>query len=239
MTATLGLRDAKKEQTRREIATVALRLFLQRGFEEVSIAEIAEAAKVSKMTVFNYFPAKESMFFEFTHGRMPELGTVVRERRTGESPVDALHRFTRAELERRAEWTGLHDGIAEFSRLIFRSPTLVAGFNRIWALREVALMEALAEAVGAEHPPADLAGRLRAAWAGEGGDIELLAAITPDTVRLRIVAAQLLAAVQNLTMANQVRLVLGRTADEVAPDALRECDEAFELLRDGLGKYGA
>jgi hypothetical protein len=63
------------------------------------------------------------MFFEFAVERMPDLGRAVRERGPGISPVAALHRYVRAELERRAEWTGFHDGVAEFARVTFSSPT--------------------------------------------------------------------------------------------------------------------
>jgi AcrR family transcriptional regulator len=148
MVRELGLRESKKEQTRRAIATSALHLFLERGFEAVSIAEIAEAAGYSKMTVFNYFPAKEDMFFEFIHGVMPDLGGAVRGRAAGEAPITALHRFVRAELERRAEWTALHDGVSEFTQMTIQSPTLVSGFDRIWREREQDLLAALADATG-------------------------------------------------------------------------------------------
>ena len=161
-----GLRDAKKEETRRQIAAAALRLFLEHGFEEVSIAQIAEAAHVSKMTVFNYFPAKESMFFEFAVERLPDLGRAVRERGPGVSPIAALHRYVRAELERRAEWTGFHDGVAEFARVIFSSPTLIEGFGRMWREGEQDLLAAFTEAAGLPEP-VDLAQRLRAVWVGQ------------------------------------------------------------------------
>lgn len=69
-----GLRETKKEQTRLSIARAALQLFLDQGFEDTSIADIAKAAQVSKMTVFNYFPAKEDMFFFFIRDVMPDLG---------------------------------------------------------------------------------------------------------------------------------------------------------------------
>src|SRR5260370_1122411 len=59
----MGLRELKKEQTRRLIADTAWRLFTERGFDQVSVAEVAREAQVAEATVFNYFPAKEDLFY--------------------------------------------------------------------------------------------------------------------------------------------------------------------------------
>jgi AcrR family transcriptional regulator len=233
MPSSTGLRDAKKEETRRQIAGAALRLFLEHGFEEVSIAQIAEAAHVSKMTVFNYFPAKESMFFEFAVERLPDLGRAVRERPPGTTPVVALHRYVRAELERRAEWTGFHDGVAEFARVIFSSPTLIGGFGRMWRDGEQDLLAAFAEDAGLPVP-ADLADRLRAAWVGPQPPGRREVIIDSDSVRLRIAVAQIVATLQNLTVVNQLRQSLGITTSQCETETLAECDAAFDLLENGL-----
>ena len=58
-----GLRERKKQQTRQLIAETARRLFGERGFERVTVAEIARAAEVSEQTVFNYFPTKEDLVY--------------------------------------------------------------------------------------------------------------------------------------------------------------------------------
>jgi AcrR family transcriptional regulator len=238
MTPPAGLRDAKKEQTRQQIASAALRLFVEHGFEEVSIAQIAEAAHVSKMTVFNYFPAKESMFFEFTSGHLPDLGGAVRERAHGESPVAALHRFVRAELERRAEWTGFHDGVAEYARVIFRSPTLVGGFGRMWREGERDLLEAFAEAVGLPTP-ADLVERLRNLWVGDEAPGRQDVIADTESVRLRVAVAQITVTLQNLTVINQLRQSLGITTSQCEAETLAECDAAFDLLENGLADLSA
>jgi AcrR family transcriptional regulator len=234
----IGLRDAKKEETRRQIAAAALRLFLSRGFEEVSIAQIAEAAHVSKMTVFNYFPAKESMFFEFAVERLPDLGRAVREREPGISPVVALHRYVRAELERRAEWTGFHDGVAEFARVIFASPTLIEGFGRMWREGEQDLLTAFAEAAGLPEP-ADLAQRLRAVWVDEAAPGAGEVVIGLESVRLRIAVAQITVTLQQLTVVNQLRQSLGITTSQCETETLAECDAAFDLLENGLSDVAA
>jgi AcrR family transcriptional regulator len=71
MASQTGLRARKKQQTRRVIADTARRLFAERGFEQVTIAEIARAADVSDKTVFNYFPAKEDLYFDRTRPWRP------------------------------------------------------------------------------------------------------------------------------------------------------------------------
>src|SRR5436853_609935 len=59
-----GLRERKKRKTRESIANAAARLFTERGFEVVTVAEVARAAEVSEQTVFNYFPTKEDLVFD-------------------------------------------------------------------------------------------------------------------------------------------------------------------------------
>jgi AcrR family transcriptional regulator len=134
-----GLREQKKEQTRAAIAHTAIGLFLRRGFEQVSIAEIAEAAGVAKQTVTNYFPNKEDLVLSAQDGLIPDLAGAIRGRAPGESPVAALHRFVRSELDRRAEWTQLHDGVTQFARMGLASPTLTAAFVRLWGQIEADL----------------------------------------------------------------------------------------------------
>jgi AcrR family transcriptional regulator len=59
----LGLRERKKQRTRELIAETARRLFGERGFDRVTVAEVARAAEVSEQTVFNYFPTKEDLVY--------------------------------------------------------------------------------------------------------------------------------------------------------------------------------
>lgn len=231
-----GLRESKKEQTRLTIARAALRLFLDQGFENTSITDIAKAAQVSKMTVFNYFPAKEDMFFFFIRGVMPDLGRVVRDRPPGQHPVDALHAYYRAELERRAEWTGLHDGVTRFSRMAMASPTLVAGFTRHWQEHESALLRALAADAGLDAAKEGLTESLDEVYLrlGQPGDRSGSSAPSTEAVRVRLVTAQILAALRMLVLTNQTRQALGLTADQAEGLAQAEADTAFGFLREGL-----
>ena len=78
-----GLRERKKQQTREAIAETARALFVERGFEAVRVAEVAEAADVSQKTVFNYFPTKEDLVFWRLEAFEEEILGAVRERADG------------------------------------------------------------------------------------------------------------------------------------------------------------
>src|ERR1700754_608016 len=90
-----GLRERKKQQTRELIAETARRLFGERGFEHVSVAEIARVADVSEKTVFNYFPTNEDLVYWRLESFEDELLRTVREREVGESVLAAFGRFVR------------------------------------------------------------------------------------------------------------------------------------------------
>src|SRR5215218_5810924 len=76
-----GLIEHKKQRTRRQIGEAALRLFLERGFDQVGVAEIAEAAEVSAKTVYNYFPTKAHLVFDDDQAVLDALVTAVRSRK--------------------------------------------------------------------------------------------------------------------------------------------------------------
>jgi AcrR family transcriptional regulator len=117
-----------------------VQLFLERGFDEVSVAEIADAADVSKVTVFNYFPAKSEMVFELAEAALADPAGAVRDRDSGQTPLEAIRVYYFEALDRRMEWTCLHDGVQPFARMMWASPTLLAAF----AERAMATEEALA-----------------------------------------------------------------------------------------------
>lgn len=92
MAIELGLRQRKKEQTRQAIYEAARRLFSERGFNRVTVAEVAREANVSEVTVFNYFPTKEDLFYAGMHFFEEELLDAVRRRKPGESALKAFRR---------------------------------------------------------------------------------------------------------------------------------------------------
>lgn len=149
----MGLRERKKQRMYQDVSDIAVRLFLERGFDAVSVAEVAAAAGISKPTLFRYFPAKEDLVLHRIADHETEAARVV----AGEAdPVDALRRHFLAGLERRDPVTGLNDhpGVLAFHRLLYGTPSLVA---RAYAHQERS-EAALAEALGG-----DLAARLAAA----------------------------------------------------------------------------
>ncbi|WP_437852226.1 TetR family transcriptional regulator [Sorangium sp. So ce363] len=96
----LGLRDRKKAATRRAIAEVALRLFAERGFDAVTVADVAVEANVSTKTVFNYFPTKEDLVLGDGEGLDADLLREIETRAPGESVLDAVRKHTLATASR-------------------------------------------------------------------------------------------------------------------------------------------
>jgi AcrR family transcriptional regulator len=121
-----SLRERKKAETRQRIADVATAMFVQRGFDNVPITEIAEAAGVSKVTVFNYFPRKEDIFFDRFPQARELLTTAIRDRRADESPVSALRRLCVDLVEQGHPLGGFRDRYVPFWRTVLDSPALRA-----------------------------------------------------------------------------------------------------------------
>ncbi|RII15747.1 HTH-type transcriptional regulator LuxR [Streptomyces sp. YIM 130001] len=145
-----GLRERKKRRTRQHISDVATGLFLARGFDAVTIAEIADVAEVSVNTVYNYFPAKEDLFLDRSAGIVERLSRYVRARDVGESAAAAVLRELRAEVEVVSPRVGLFDGYADFMRVLHDAPTLRA---RLWYVQQEALqnvVNTLREETGAQ-----------------------------------------------------------------------------------------
>src|SRR6266536_1138765 len=119
---TEGLRERKKRQTREAIAQAAMELFKARGFDAVTVAEVARAAGVSEKTVFNYFPAKEDLVAHRGAERMAELVDAVRSRPPGESLLEPFRRMTMDFLD--AVEHGPVESIVAVPRLVMGSTAL-------------------------------------------------------------------------------------------------------------------
>ena len=142
-----GLRERKKELTRIAIADAAARLFAARGFDEVTVADVARAAEVSVGTVFNYFPTKEDLFY----GRMQDfeaaLVDAVRTRAPGESVLAAFRRFVLTGAKALAD-SERAEAIATAMRIVAGSAALRARERELVSRSTHALAELIAEETG-------------------------------------------------------------------------------------------
>jgi len=93
LTPTPDRRSRKRLATRQKISDVATGLFIKRGFDKVTVDEIAEAADVSRMTVFNHFSRKEDMFFDLDDEGRVDLMSALQRRKKGTSPIEAVRLF--------------------------------------------------------------------------------------------------------------------------------------------------
>ena len=145
-----GLRERRKRETRQAISDIATQMFVERGFDEVTIAQVADAAGVAKMTVTNYFPRKEDLVFDRAEAVERHLADVIAARAPGESMLAAIRRDY-AEAVARAEVTiGLSS--PGFAGMVLSSPVLVSRVREMLDRRERALGDAIAAETGTDNP---------------------------------------------------------------------------------------
>ncbi|WP_336206631.1 TetR family transcriptional regulator [Nonomuraea sp. LPB2021202275-12-8] len=195
-----GLRQLQRQRVREAISAAAIRLFLERGFDEVPVTEVAAAAQVSKPTLFKYFPTKEDLVLHRIADHQGEHARVVRQREPGQAPLAALRRHFAAGLARHDPVTGLNDHpeVMAFHRMVFATPSLAARVSHYMAQDERALAEALAESC--------------------------------DELTAGLLAAQVLAVQRVLARRNWEALADGVPLADLEPEALRAADRAFSLL---------
>jgi len=210
MTTETGLRERKKERTRQAIADTARRLFAERGFEGVTVAEIARAADVAEKTVFNYFPTKEDLFYSRLEAFEEELLAAVRERSRGESVLTAFRRFV---MGRRGVFDLKDDEATEqlrtITRVITASPALLAREREVMGRYTEALAALIAEETGAGA----------------------------DAVEPRVAAAALIGIHRSLIDYVRRRALAGAGAPEIGREVRREAKRAFARLERGLADY--
>jgi AcrR family transcriptional regulator len=159
-----GLRERKKREARQRISDVATRLFAQRGFEAVTVVEIAEAAGVAKATVTNYFPRKEDLLLDLQAEAEDLLVDALRERPPGQSVVEAVRALMHRLLIQRHALSAAAPGIARFGHLIAQSPALQSRAREQREHLESAVARRLTEETG-DPVRADLVARLLLATA--------------------------------------------------------------------------
>jgi AcrR family transcriptional regulator len=211
MSQELGLRERKKQRTKELIAATARDLFIERGFEAVTVAEIARAAEVSEATVFNYFPTKEDLLYSRLEAFEEELVSAVRERQTGESVLAAFGRFLRVPRGLLAsEDPDVVEQLAAIVRVIAESPALLAREQQIYARYTGSLAAVLAEETAARA----------------------------DDVRPWIVADTLIGVHQALVDYTRRQILAGTRNPELLRRVRRQTRRALELLAKGLSEYG-
>ena len=202
-----GRRERKKRLTRQAISDVATGLFLERGFDAVTVAEVAAAADVAVQTVFNHFPAKEDLFFDQT-GWWAGPAQAIRDAPVGEDVIEALRLHYLTEARDRLD-AGHLKTWAKFSRTIEDSPALLARRRRNAEEMEHLIVEALEERDD-RMPPLTMH-LIAALYAAAQKVLEAeLARLLPED-------------------ASQADLVNASTALEKA------VDDVFAVLRRGLG----
>lgn len=204
-----GLRERKKRETRQRIADTAMGLFMARGFDNVTVAEVARAADVSVNTVFNYFRTKEDLFADRQELVETLPVEVLRAREPGESAVRAFRRDFLEAVETRGWRYGLQDGAVQFARMVDESPSLLARMREIHQRREDALARALADELDADA----------------------------DDLTPRLVAAQILTTTRLLSACAVRRAAAGEPWETIAPGLRSQAEAAFGLLESGIGDY--
>jgi AcrR family transcriptional regulator len=203
-----GLRERKKQQTRRLIYETAARLFAERGFEAVTVAEVARTADVSEVTVFNYFPTKEDLFFAGMQFFEERLLEAVRERAADEPVLTAFQRLV-VDGCRDLGTTERAEAIARAATLIGASPALRVREGQIVARYTHELADLLAEETGA----------------------------SPNEVEPVAVATALMGVQRALVGYVRNRVLAGRRGARLAADARAQATRAFARLHNGLADY--
>jgi AcrR family transcriptional regulator len=207
-----GLRERKKQRTREHIAETARRLFAERGFDRVSVAEVAREADVSQQTVFNYFPTKEDLVFWRLGTFEEELLAAVREREAGEPVLAAFRRFV---LQQRGLLASpepeAREHLAALTRTISDSAALLAREQQIFERYTASLAGLIAEELGADA--ADL--------------------------RPWVAANAMMGAHRALVHHARRRVVEGARQPRLGREVRTAAEQALDLLEAGLGDYGA
>jgi AcrR family transcriptional regulator len=211
----MGLRELKKEQTRQLIADTAWRLFGDRGFEQVSVAEVAREAQVAEATVYNYFATKEDLFFWRLEAFGTRLAEAVATRPVGESAIAA---FRRALIGEDGLLAQVEQGdiqalarLRTVSQLITDSPALQAREQQV--LSQAGSMLASVLAADTRAAPGDL--------------------------RPQVTANALVGAQRALVDHVRVRVLGGGNLAGLPAEVRERAADAFELLDLGLRDYAA
>jgi AcrR family transcriptional regulator len=207
-TQTEGLRERKKRAAREAIATTARRLFAERGFDAVTVAEVAAAAHVSEKTVFNYFPTKEDLAFAGREEGIAQFVTAIAERAGTDSVLDVFRAMTHTVLD--VLVAGGDEDLLAVARIIRGSRALQERLTVGWESGAAAITAVVAETSGA-------------------GDDDLMPAIVARTLWFTH---------RSIFRAALTGLLAGEDREQLAARLRVAADRAYDQLAGGLAEYG-
>jgi AcrR family transcriptional regulator len=203
-----GLRERRRQQTRARIVDAAAELFAERGFDAVSVVEIAQRAGVVEKTVFNHFPVKEGLVFEADPPMRAALLDAVRRRPAGESVTAAAGSFVVAAMGGLGSAEAAQ-GVAEMAAVIRGSRTLQVREREILGELTTALAGLIAEETGAE----------------------------PGALEPWLAAHAVLGLYAGLLELARDRVLTGVTGPALSAELLTRGDRGLALLQFGLAGY--
>jgi AcrR family transcriptional regulator len=203
-----GVRERRRQETRARIVDAAAELFAERGFDSVSVMQIAKRAGVVEKTVFNHFPVKEGLVFDADPPMRAALVEAVRRRPAGESVSAAAGSFVVAAVSRLGSPEAAA-GVAEMAKVIRGSRTLQIREREILGALTDALAALIAEETGARP-----------------GDIEPWLA-----------AHAVLGLYASLLELARDRVLAGLGGPELTSELLRQGQRGLSLLQFGLAGY--
>jgi AcrR family transcriptional regulator len=203
-----GLRERKKRAARESIAGTARRLFAERGFDAVTVAEVAAAAQVSEKTVFNYFPTKEDLAFAGREEGIAQFVTAIVERPAGTPVLDVFRGMTNTVLD--VLVAGRNEDLLAVARIIRGSRTLQERLTVGWESGATAITAVIAETSGAD-------------------DGDLVPAVVARTLWFTH---------RSIFLAALNGLLAEEDPEQLAARLRVTADRAYDQLAGGLGEYG-
>ena len=205
---TPGLRERKKRAAREAIATTARRLFAERGFDAVTVAEVAAAADVSEKTVFNHFPTKEDLAFAGREEGIAQFVTAIAERPPGSPVLDVFRAMTHTVLE--VFVAGGDEDLLAVAKIIRGSRALQERLTVGWESGAAAITAVISETSGA-------------------GDDDLVPAVVARTLWFTH---------RSIFRAALAGLLAEEDPEQLAARLRVAADRAYDQLAGGLGEYG-
>jgi len=148
-----GLRERRKRATRQMLIDTATAMFLEHGFDTVTVAEIAQACDVSPTTVFNYFPTKEALVLDLPDDLLAALRAALADPAT--TPIEGMVQILAGELDNLTSWLDAQDdkawaaeAVQRFEAMVRDTPALRAHHRNMLQQMTAAACEVLAKRAG-------------------------------------------------------------------------------------------